>query len=363
MRIFYDGAIFGIQSAGGVNRYVEKLIEHLPGDCRPHLVTTEPLKHRPSHPALETRVSAVPNAFAWSRPLSKHWSAWSCRRYLNAVRPDVVHPSYYATIARESLWRRSGAIVVTVYDLIHEKFREMLRGSEKQIRLKRRAVERADHLICISENTRRDLIECYGVPESRTSVVPIAADLSVPAGAADVPVGDRFLFVGSRAPYKNFDRLLQALARIRSSRPALGLDCVGPEFSSDERQRIAALGLTDAVASLGPVNDDLLVDAYRRSIALVYPSLYEGFGLPPLEAMRVGTPVICSGTSSLPEVVGDAALTVDPTDIDAIAERMSWLADDRSRREGLIEAGRRRANRFGWQRMADETAAVYRQVA
>ena len=221
--------------------------------------------------------------------------------------------------------------VLTIYDLIHERYPNSFINSVGTTRPKKIAANRADHVICISESTRRDLVEYCGVPEERTSVIYLGVD---PNFGQVINTTERLnprpflLYVGARGGYKNFNGLVKAFAKSERLRQEFDLLCFGGgAISSSELELAMALGLRpNQLIQIGG-SDNILVSLYKQASALVYPSLYEGFGIPPLEAMTVGCPVICSNSSSLPEVVGDAAETFNPLDMEAIlaALKMCWV--------------------------------------
>jgi glycosyltransferase involved in cell wall biosynthesis len=253
---------------------------------------------------------------------------------------------------------------MTVWDMTHERFRAQLDPRGIHAWFKRRAVTQADALLCISSNTRDDLLELYDVDESRVHVIPLATDMSTDAVTGTEATPDRpyLLYVGARPSYKNFDSVLQALARTRGDLADIALCVVGAPLTTAELERIQELGLTDRVEAAGYADDTRVAALYASSIALVYPSRYEGFGIPPLEAMACGTVAITSNTSSIPEVVGDAALTFDPDDIEQLIEHIQTAATDTAARARLIERGQRRAVEFSWDRTARETFDIYRAL-
>jgi glycosyltransferase involved in cell wall biosynthesis len=171
------------------------------------------------------------------------------------------------------------------------------------------------------------------------------------------------LFVGSRAFYKNFVRLLLAFSKVTSAWPALRLAVVGAPFNQTENELIQALKLERKIDHRSQLSDPQLATVYRQAEALVYPSLYEGFGIPPLEAMTCGTLVIAADRSSIPEVVGDAAILFDPDSTDELADRILAIPQLGSRRNEYLQRGRARAARFSWQDTADRTVGVYRRLA
>ncbi len=235
------------------------------------------------------------------------------------------------------------------------------------------SARRADHVLTVSECTRRDLARRYGLHSSRVTVVPLAADPAfsprTPAEAGQVAsrlglTPPYLLHLGSLHPRRNIERLLDAFAELAGGRPEVQLVLAGrveaPWTTMDPM--IAERALEGRVVHLGYVREEDLPALVSGAAALVYPSLYEGFGLPVLEAMACGIPVITSNVSALPEVAGDAALLVDPRSREAIAAAMRSILDEPRLRERLIEAGLRRASGFSWRRTAEGTLAAYRAV-
>ena len=232
---------------------------------------------------------------------------------------------------------------------------------------------RATAIITVSEATRRDLMRLYSVPGAKITVVhEAAAPHFVPAAPDDIAavrahygLPERYILrVGTIEPRKNLERLLEALVTLRRSAPDARLVIVGSRGWLTEGffRRLEALALGDAVQLTGRVPDADLPAIYSGADLLVEPSLYEGFGLPLLEAMACGTPVVCSAVASLPEVGGDAARYFDPHDSEAIAAAMGEVWHNRDLRATLRQAGLERAAQFSWQRAARETLAVYERV-
>ncbi len=235
-------------------------------------------------------------------------------------------------------------------------------------------VRRATHLIAVSEATRRDLMAAYGVPAEKITVIYEAADprfgprdaleqQTIRANYGLPPA--YFLYLGTIEPRKNLLRLLRAWEPLYLAGEAPPLVIVGkrgwlsePFFEAVERSPAR-----EGLILTGYVLDDDLPALIAAATAFVFPSLYEGFGLPPLEAMACGTPVLCSDRSSLPEVVGDAALLFDPTDEEAIRAAMRRLLRDAALREALRRKGLEQAARFSWRRTAEETLRLYRRLA
>ncbi|MCS6910636.1 MAG: glycosyltransferase family 4 protein [Anaerolineales bacterium] len=222
---------------------------------------------------------------------------------------------------------------------------------------------RAQHVLASSAFTRTEIIRHLPIKAARVSVVPLGQRAAPPASPKH---GARyFLAVGTLEPRKNLATTLRAYSRLRKHWPAAPpLKVVGGQGWGGVRAEalLAELDLHDAVELLGHVSDEMLWRLYAGAVCLVYPSLHEGFGLPPLEAMACGCPVIAANTGSLPEVVGEAGVLVDPLDVEAIAAAMQRLAEDANMADELRRRGRARAATFTWERCARETVTVYRRV-
>jgi glycosyltransferase involved in cell wall biosynthesis len=230
-----------------------------------------------------------------------------------------------------------------------------------------------DGVITDSEDARRDLGRYLQLPLEGVQVVPLGVDprfrpLPVDEARAAVArlgvVGPYVLSVGAQQARKNVARLVEAFARVRRRFPSYRLVIAGPALWRHPGfgQQIEALGLREAVTVLGYVPDDALPALYGAAGLFAFPSLYEGFGLPVLEAMACGTPVVCANATSLPELAGDAAVLVDPTDTTALAGAMERVLGDPALQASLRARGQARAATFTWERTARETAAVYRRV-
>ena len=283
-------------------------------------------------------------------------------------RPDVLHNTYYFPI-KPPAGARS---ILTVYDMIHEKYPKYFAASPFIKRMKAASVAAADHVICISESTRRDLLATYDIPEERVSVTHLGFDpleslltgesssgFKVRVLGADAPY---LLYVGSRLSYKNFRGLLDAYAASRIAAREFLLCLLwwrrlytrrtGSDIKAGVEGRVKYLGGSDAE----------LAACYAHASLFVCPSMYEGFGIPVLEAMSLDCPVACSNSSSLPEVVGDAAKLFDPLDRDSIRNALESVLGSPSAATVLKERGRIRKQLFSWRICAENTVGIYREV-
>jgi glycosyltransferase involved in cell wall biosynthesis len=271
---------------------------------------------------------------------------------------------------------RSGRTIVTVHDLSFIRYPECAdRGLVAYLSVVvPRSLRRADLILADSAWTRQDIVTLLGIPAEKIVVVPAGVsaeyhpinDSSI-LNAARVRYrlpGRFILHVGTLEPRKNLVRLLQAFQRIADQEPEIHLVLVGSKgwlyqdiFASVERLRLA-----QRVVFPGYVADADLPAIYNLATVFAYPSLYEGFGIPPLEAMACGVPVVCSNSSSLPEVVGDAAVQVEPTDTDALAAALLRLLSDDTLRHSLRSRGLARARLFTWEAAAQTLLRVYARV-
>jgi glycosyltransferase involved in cell wall biosynthesis len=271
-------------------------------------------------------------------------------------------------------------VVVSIHDLSFEHLPQTFKWrSRKQLRITvRSSARKAAQVIALSEHARNDIIETYGVKPERVSVILLAAAAHFRPVRKEQELqrvrqtygieGDYILSVGAIQPRKNLSRLVAAYSRLRPIGPKGNLPklvLVGKcGWLYDETLRsIKELEASDSVVLTGYVPESDLPALYSGALAFVYPSYFEGFGLPPLEAMQCGTPVIVGNKTSLPEVVGNAGVLVDPYDVDAIAAAIEKVIGDSDFREQLRVKGLDRASLFNWQKTALETLTVYRQAA
>lgn len=353
MKILYDGYIFYLQKAGGVNRYFAEIISRLPESDTPIVYgPTIPVLHRPAHPRL--RWLAPPPGKRWLRaPLNR--LASGC---------DVFHPSYYHLTEPLEWSRLKLPVVLTVYDFVFSKYADRYERSEKLLNAQRAAIERADLLLCISHSTQKDLLERFPECENRSIVTYLATSI---APAKIEPVrGERpyFLYVGARVFYKNFDVALRCVALLRARKYDVDLLVVGPGWNDRELKELSDVKAESFVKLVEFPDDEELAGLYQGATALIYPSEYEGFGLPPLEAMTLATPVLALETSSLPEVINKGGILIPNgvSKVEEFADAAESLLANADTRRRYSEAAIRQSARFNWKNTAAATFSGYQRA-
>lgn len=270
----------------------------------------------------------------------------------------------FSPIPEAPIWTRVQS-VVTVHDLIPLRFPERFSSLTLYSRYYvPQVLHRARHIIANSEATARDAVDFFGIPAQKITPIPLAYDASH-FRPLDLPTQPYFLFIGRPDPHKNVHRLIEAFAHLPAHQ-GMELWLAGtpdPIQTPALLDHAKELDVLDRVKVLDYVPYEDLPQLLNQAIALVFPSLWEGFGLPVLEAMACGTPVITSNLSSLPEVAGDAALLVDPYNIEAIAHAMRMLVMDAEARSHLREAGLQRVKQFSWEKTGTATAEVLSRYA
>jgi glycosyltransferase involved in cell wall biosynthesis len=367
MRIGIDARLV-YYSRAGIGQYILRLVEALARveTSGEQFVLLQSRKDRTrlDHPAFS-------RASLWT-PSHHRLEQLSLRFEIGRLHLDLLHsPDFIPP------FRRNCRSVITIHDLAFLLYPHFLTNeSARYYGQIDQAVRHTDHIIAVSESTRRDAINLLGVPERKITVIYEAANpiySQMDKELARRHVMDTYsleqpfiLFVSTIEPRKNLPGLLQAFRKLRDDykRDEKLVLAGGRGWLSEEvYASIDRLNLNDHVLLLGRVPSEHLVYLYNAAQMLVHPSFYEGFGLPPLEAMHCGTPAIVSNVSALPEVVGDAALLVDPNDVDGLTVAMWRVLTDEQLRASLVEKGFMRARKFSLERAAHQTLDVYRRVA
>ncbi|MDR1622629.1 MAG: glycosyltransferase family 4 protein [Synergistaceae bacterium] len=368
MDVFYDHTIFQ-QIYGGISRYFRELIVRLLD--REGIDVYLFMGLFLNRYGLEREKNRYRSYWGLNVPSVRYtgrlrnfvnkrlWGYFQAKHAPEGGRKCLYHPTYY-----DFYGLPNAKVALTVHDFTHERYPRLFPKDETP-KLKQKAFGRADALICISESTKNDLLDLYGCREG-CKVKTIhhgyndLSSLSKPH--MSLPPAPYFLFVGPRHSYKNFDCLVNAFASSSDLKKDFGVVCFGgADFSKEETKQFDKLGVTHKIVRYEG-GDDVLATLYKNAVALVSPSLYEGFGFPLLEAMSCGCPVVASNTSSFPEVAGNAALLFTPTSRDELADQLYRIAYNDDVREHMIKSGRQRCTLFSWDRCIEETFELYKEL-
>ncbi len=366
MKILYDHQIFTSQVYGGISRYFCELIAYFTHQRHPEFelalsFSNNAYLRKASFPGIRP---FFPNRrFTGKTTIITTVNSWKSIRSLKTKKYDIFHPTNYDPYFLDYIGTKP--FVVTVYDLIHEIYPELFPSDIKTKERKRLLVQKAHKIIAISEKTKKDLLRFYNIDEQKISVIYLANSLATAPKLLDTLAGapERYLFfVGERKHYKNFNFMVKALAPLFKREQDLCLVCAGGGiFSSDEIAFLVQSGIGNRAFQFS-VDDTALAFLYQHATAFIFPSRYEGFGIPVLEAFACGCPAILSGSSSLPEVGGDAAIYFDPCDEDSLRQAVSAVLHDSYIRSDFITRGMTQLGEFSWAKTAQETRAVYESI-
>ena len=360
MKVLFDSAIMAQQEFGGVSKYFLEMSGRLDRHDVEHrlfapLFINQHLHHLSDRHTFGIGVRATRLNRKTASMLGKVTLPLAAALY----RPDIIHQTLYDMPHPR---RARCPTVITIHDMIQELFAADFPGSKGWIARKRNAIAQSDWIICDSRNTETDLLRLYPEAVGRTSVVYLAGSLPPVTAAPPASRDPYLLYVGHRGGYKNFVGFLAAYASSPRLQRDLRVVCAGGgPFSAAEQKLLADAGVADRVSQTG-ASDEELVGLYRDAAVFIYPSLYEGFGIPPLEAMSCDCPVIALREGSVPEVCGDGVQSPASPAPDDLRDAIEGLVYGRALRDELIVRGRRRVADFSWDKCARDTAAVYRHV-
>jgi len=362
MKIIYDYQIFSIQKYGGISKYFCELIKNLPTEheCKLSLLLSDNQYVKEGYQYFKKRTVTWPDKkfkgkgflnkklYKINRLYSKH--------IISSNNYDLLHPTYYDTYFLHGLKK---PYIFTVHDLIEFKFKELYRTNSLMPQMEK-VIKSANRIISISENTKEDLINIFNINPEKIDVIYHGFNKPLCNGEPN-PFGRYILFVGKRGGYKNFITFASAVSVLLKKESDLKLICVGYPFSKEEIDDLRNLKILEKTISLG-VNENKLNNLYYNAQVFVYPTLYEGFGMPILEAFANNCPVCLSNTSSLPEVAGNAGVYFDPNDRESILNAVEKVIYDSDYKKKIIDAGRNRLNNFSWKYCAEQTVNSYKKT-
>lgn len=381
VRVLYDYQAFQMQKYGGVSNCFVQLIKHLPKDIvyqiaireskNIHLIESQLLGNSIIP---QQEMNMITNYLNKRRRLFELYSRVFPQKtdlgrnkayaseLLEEGNYDVFHPTFFDDYFLKYIGNRP--YVLTIHDMIPELFYK--RKDDIQLNNKKKLVQNARHIIAVSEKTKCDIVTMMGVPETKISVIYHGVN-SDSQYEKPKPIFDfnYFLYVGKRDGYKNFVPMVKALAPIiLMNQININLVCTGPSFSKSERQLFQELQIQDRVIHIEP-NDKEMKSLYAFAKCFIFPSLYEGFGIPILEAWKENCPVLLNSRSCFPEIAGNAAIYFDLNDnySNLTDVMINFLEMDDDEREGLLKRQKERIKQYSWEKSAFKLAQIYRDVA
>ncbi|MDR9401945.1 MAG: glycosyltransferase family 1 protein [Halothece sp. Uz-M2-17] len=343
-----------MQQPTGISAYTQNILPSL-ASLEPTLLTSDPIADYNYYP-IPNRLSPDHGTIAHFRRL------WWTQQQLPNLYHQLNASLLFSPVPEAPLYSPC-RYVVTVHDLIPLRYPRWSSPLTPYFRVYiPQVLKQAEHIICNSQATADDIIQFWNIPAKKITPILLAYNQQHFTPAATPQHQNYFLYLGRHDPHKNVQRLLQAFSQVSLSDTKLWLG--GPtddRYTPKLKQQVAALELRDRVRFLDYIPYDHLPDLIRGATALVFPSLWEGFGLPVLEAMGCGTPVITSNCASLPEVAGDAAILIDPTNTDEMTNAMTTIAKNSHLRSELRKQGLKRASQFSWEKTGQATVEVLRE--
>lgn len=364
IKVFFDHQKFSTQRFGGISRYFATIIEEI--NRRPDFDSKLGVLYSENHyinlqqgDFLKKIAGKILHSEYGSR-ISRLNQAY-CQYLLSQDDFDIFHPTYYDNYY---LSRLKKPMVTTIHDMTHERLPEYFWSMSPLTAQKRINIENADHIIAISETTKKDLVELSGVAEKKVSVIYHGIDFNMELAYEEIPnIPDSFLlFVGDRSGYKNFYIFIDAFERLTKRYSNLNLIlCGGGTLGIADQELIKRKKLDEKVKHLN-VTDGQLNYLYKKATLFVYPSLYEGFGLPILEAFKARCPIVLSDIECFKEVAGDAALYFSKHNLDDLTEKLIYAIDHPSLREQLVTSGMERIKLFPLEKSMAKTLDLYKRL-
>lgn len=355
MKVCFDHQVFTFQRFGGISRYFYELYRNFSEVEVKFPVLFSNNSYINSYESFNCLdVSKI--GFRGSVTLFDQLNKIYIKPYIQKGQFDIFHPTYYDPYFVKTLKK---PYILTVHDMTHELFHDHITTKDKTAKNKKVLVKNAAAVIAVSDNTKKDLIDILGVDKDRIHVVYHGVHTNNNTKCnMNLDHMQYVLFVGERFSYKNFKLFLKAFKLFEKEISNINLICVGKPFNSSEKEQLHKLSLTNKAYSMH-VDDTTLNYLYSNAMMLVYPSLYEGFGMPILEAFSAKCPVVASNTSCFPEIGGDAALYFDPMNEFDLKDKMVQIVNDTSLVDELKVKGYTRARTFSWKSCADQTTSVY----
>ena len=361
VRICFDHLCFW-EKYGGVSKYFVELIKRLPAESTKLLLK---FTNNEYVPELGSNYKIHPffnniNIKGKAKLLSEIGKLYSIPNLLKGGF-NIYHPTHYDCYGFKFL-PKNVRTVATVHDMNFFRIPQFYTPNSKLKRDQEKIIGLVDHIITISNKSKEDLQDIFNIPDERITVIYHGIDNNWIKSAPDISFPEPyFLFVGRRSEYKNFNRVLEAIRIVNETYHNVNLYCAGGNATKEEIAIISELKLQEKVKFIQASNIEL-ANLYKQAIGFIFPSFYEGFGLPILEAMSAGCPTILANASCFPEIAGSSALYFSPSDSEELADKMQLLINDNNLRTSLIEAGYNQISKFSWDKSANQHMEVYKSL-
>ncbi|KKQ71368.1 MAG: Glycosyl transferase, group 1 [Candidatus Shapirobacteria bacterium GW2011_GWE1_38_92] len=359
MNILFDHQIFSVQEYGGISRAFAELfneLKKLEVNCSVSLKLSNNYYLSDVGQKIFFKNYSFPGKLTLMDLVNKMFSILKIR----ASSFDIFHPTYYDPYFLNYINHKP--FVITVYDLIHEKFLYKLPSSKVTLEKKKLLINKAKRIIAISETTKKDIVEIYGINPNKIEVVYLGNSIIPNNIYVEMKLPKKYiLYVGGRQNYKNFDLFLRSITRFLLEKNIFLFCAGGGGFKENEIKLFEELKLVNRIKQQ-EVTDDELAKCYAGALCFVFPSTYEGFGIPILEAFSCNCPVVLSNISCFKEVAKDAAEYFEPTSEISILKSIEKVTKSKRRRGILIAKGRKRLEYFSWKKCAEETLEVYHSL-
>lgn len=362
MKILYDHQMFSYQRFGGITKYFVELMKNMgpDHDVKLGLLFSENHYLKENQQIFKTGNLLPPSEFRGKATLKKHLARVNnlYSQYCIANNNfDLFHPTFYDDYY---LGRLKKPFVVTVHDLIEFRYKDTFFRDSINRPPMEKVIRRADRIIAISENTKKDLLDTFDLNPDKIDVIYHGYNKNTRVKTPN-QFGKYILYVGDRGSYKNFILFIKAVEGLLKKEGDLKVVCVGRSFIPEEMELFVRLGIVDQLEALH-VDEEILNNLYANALTFVYPSLYEGFGMPILEAFSNDCPLCLSNTSCFPEIAGEAASYFDPTDTGSILEAIEKVIYNEGYAQQLRVAGKKRLERFSWKKSAEMTLKSYEKT-
>ncbi|MFZ0390302.1 MAG: glycosyltransferase family 1 protein [Calditrichia bacterium] len=370
MKILYDHQIFSLQKYGGISRYFFMIMNGLYQMNRIEFDLPVYFSHNQylrKAPFTQHKTFFPEIRFGLKNYLEKWLKSKNQKMAVESLKKesfDIFHPTFFGDYFLEPLGRRP--FVLTVHDMIHSIYPQLFKKDNPVVRNTENLARQSSAVIAVSENTKADIIRFYGIDREKVKVIHHGAPFSRQSAQkirSKINLPFKYiLFVGIRRNYKNFIPFIQSITGLMQKENIHVVCAGGGQFSGPERGFFKENNIEGSIHFIRIQNDDELISLYKQAELFAYPSLYEGFGLPILEAFACGCPAALSNRSSFPEVAGEAAAYFNPEDQGSMHEAVAQLLENKEQRKILTGNGYRRLEYFSWDRTVEKTVSVYTEV-